>query len=139
MFLTGDTNPYTYLDLILPGGGRIHYTRTSSGTGYQDAVYTHTTTNTEYAGSIITFNSSAWQLRLKNGTVIRFSDSEQAVAPAQAAVKSISDRYGNTLTLTRDPGTGNLIRITSPNARWISFTYDNANRIAQASDKADAR
>jgi len=28
-FLVGDTNPYTFMDLILPDGGRIHFVRTT--------------------------------------------------------------------------------------------------------------
>ena len=38
IFLVGDVSPYTYQDLILPDGGRIHYSRTSLGTSYSDAV-----------------------------------------------------------------------------------------------------
>src|SRR2546427_5031069 len=34
MFLVGDTNPYTFMDLILPNGARIHYDRISPGTGF---------------------------------------------------------------------------------------------------------
>jgi hypothetical protein len=29
LFLVGDTNPYTFMDLILPDGGRIHFVRTT--------------------------------------------------------------------------------------------------------------
>jgi hypothetical protein len=36
-FLVGDTGPYTYIDLVLASGQRIHYARISSGTGYGDA------------------------------------------------------------------------------------------------------
>src|SRR6266446_4670666 len=45
-WLAGDANPWTYQDLILADGGRIHYTRLSSGTSYGDAVYEHTGTQT---------------------------------------------------------------------------------------------
>jgi len=29
LFLVGDTNPYTFMDLILPDGERIHFVRTT--------------------------------------------------------------------------------------------------------------
>ena len=31
-------------------------------------------------------------------------------------------------------GIGNIVRVTSPNARWIAFTYDGSNRITEAKD-----
>ncbi len=52
-----------------------------------------------------------------------------------APLQAIKDRYGNKLTITRTGGTyGNITQITSPNNRWIQFTYDTSNRITQAKD-----
>jgi hypothetical protein len=53
IYVIGDTFPYTYQDLILPDGRRIHYVRVSSGTSYTDAVYKATSTDTEFYGSTI--------------------------------------------------------------------------------------
>jgi len=133
-FIVGDRNPYTYIDLILPDGGRIHYNRTSSGTGWTDAVYQHTATPTGFYGSIIAWNGNGWNLTLKNGTVYTFPDSAGLTNPAKAALIGIKDRYGNQLTFTRDATTGNLTKITTPNNRWIALTYDSSNRITQAAD-----
>ena len=44
-------NPYTYIDLVLEDGGRVHYSRISAGTAYADAVYQHTATPTRFYGS----------------------------------------------------------------------------------------
>ncbi len=47
------------------------------------------------------------------------------------------DRNGNTTTLTRAAGSGlagNLTKITSPNGRYLTFTYDTSNRITQVTD-----
>src|SRR5688572_14128662 len=38
-FLVGDAPALTWIDLILPDGGRIHYTRTSGGAGMSNAVF----------------------------------------------------------------------------------------------------
>jgi RHS repeat-associated protein len=46
------------------------------------------------------------------------------------------DRYGNTVTFSRDPATGNLLKITSPNNRSISFAYDSSSRITTATDNS---
>ncbi|MBI3608821.1 MAG: hypothetical protein HY207_12710 [Nitrospirae bacterium] len=129
MFLIGDgdTSTYSYADLILPNGGRIHYVRTSPGTDYTTAVFEHTATPTPYYGSTIVWNGTGWDLTLKTGTTYIFGD----LAPLQA----IRDRYGNRLTLTRANGqTGNLTTITSPNGRTVELTYDAGNRITQAKD-----
>jgi hypothetical protein len=41
----------------------------------------------------------------------------------QSAATSIRDRYGKTITLTRDSAV-DLTLITSPNGRTIAVTYD---------------
>ena len=97
MLLVGDTFPYTYQDLILPDGGRVHYTRTSPGTSYTDAVYTASTTPGTFFGSTLSWNTAAgtgWLIRLKDGTVLGFPEAYQAPARC-GGLTSIKDRYGN--------------------------------------------
>jgi RHS repeat-associated protein len=146
IFLVGDTLPWTFTDLVLPDGGRIHYKRISPGTGFTDAVYQNTSSPTIFYGSTISWNPNllpsfafvgGWELKLKNGTVLGFPDSEFALVPEQAGLAFIRDRYGNVLQLTRDDNVtarGTLRQITSPNGRWIHLTYDASNRITQAQD-----
>lgn len=133
MFLVGDTFPYTYTDLILADGSRVHYNRTSPGTGYQDAVYQHVLTPTDWYGSSIVWNGSGWTLTKKDGTVLSFRDGFNATRPQQAAVLSIQDRFGNQVTLARDAD-ANLTQIRSPNGRWIQLTYDTSYRVRQLQD-----
>ena len=146
MFTVGDdyttTEGYTYQDLVLADGGRIHFTRTSpcNADGFCDfngAVYTATSTATDYYGATLVwvsgFPSGSWTLTKKDGTKYVFPDSSGVNDPRGAAVRSIIDRYGNALTLTRD-GNGLLTKITSPNGRWIQFTYDASKRIIEAED-----
>jgi RHS repeat-associated protein len=132
MFLHSELQ-YQQVDLILPAGGKVHYVRTSAGTGFADAVFVHQETQTTSATptafykSVIGWNGNGWDLTLKDGTTYVFGD----VAPLQA----IRDRFGNTVTITHANGqTGNITQVTSPNGRWISFTYDGSNRITQAKD-----
>ncbi|HEU4835219.1 MAG TPA: kelch repeat-containing protein, partial [Pyrinomonadaceae bacterium] len=133
IFMVGDTRPWTYQELILPDGARIRYDRISPGTSFSDAIYEHTATQTGFFKSQLAWNGSGWSLTLKDGTVYTFPDSDSATVPRAAAVTSMRNRYGETLTLTRDSNS-NLTRITSPNGRWIEFTYDTSNRITLAKD-----
>lgn len=136
MFLHSESQ-YQQVDLILPEGGKIHYVRTSPGIGFADAVFTHVerptdtpptpATPTPFYQSKIAWNGNGWDLALKDGTVYVFGD--------EAPIQAIRDRYGNTLTITHASGqTGNVTQVTSPNGRWIGFTYDASNRITQAKD-----
>ena len=135
MFLVGTTFPYTYVDLILQDGTRVHYDRTSPGTSFSDAVYEHTSSSTRFYKSTIAWNhNNGWDLNLTDGSKIVFREGFNAVRPAQAAATRIEDRYHNTITLTRDSSSGDLTKITSPNNRWIELTYDPSHRVTLARD-----
>lgn len=125
-------NLYTEADLVLPDGGRVHYVRTSPGTGFTDAVFEPEATPSRFYRSRISWNGHGWDLKLTDGTVYVFGDT--------APLEAVRDRYGNTVTLTRantnqfGSGIGNITQITSPNGRWVKLTYDAGNRIIRAED-----
>jgi RHS repeat-associated protein len=138
IFMTGNTNPYTYQELILPDGNRIRFDRISAGTSYTGAVYLHSEAQDGYYGATLTYDTSnnfgaSWVLQKKDGTQIWFADSFTKPNPRAAAPVHINDRYGNGLSFQRD-NNYNLLQITSPNGRYINFTYDASNRITQATD-----
>jgi RHS repeat-associated protein len=132
IYLVGDINPWTYQDLVLPNGGRVHYTRTSPGTSYTNAVY-GTVTPGRYFGSTITWNGSSWDLRLPSGALYTFRQNEGGLVARCGGLVGQRDRFGNSLTFVRDNNC-NLSSVTSPDGRRIAFTYDTSNRITQASD-----
>ncbi|HEY0638613.1 MAG TPA: RHS repeat-associated core domain-containing protein, partial [Pseudonocardiaceae bacterium] len=126
LFLTS-ARQYQEVDLNLPGGGRVHYVRTSPGTGYSDAVFGTTSSAGPYAGSVIAQVSGDWVLTLRDGTRYLF--------PWYSRVRAIQDRNGNQLTFTRTGGSnGEVSRITTPNGRWIAFEYDSSARVTRATD-----
>lgn len=133
IFLVGDTFPYTYLELVLEDGARIHYDRVSPGTGFADAVYQHMATPTDWYQSSIAWNGNGWTLTKKNGTILTFPDGFLITRPQQGALTSIQDRFGNLLTLNRDAD-ANLTQVRSPNGRSITLTYDSSSRVTQLQD-----
>lgn len=134
IFTIGDSSPYTYQDLILPDGGRVHFQRTSPGTSFNDAVYEHTSSPTEFQGAVISYAGGGWRLRMKNGVEMYFPDCTGCTSRPAALIK-YRDRWGNQLTLQRDSNS-NLTRVTSPDGRTIDFTYDTSNRVTEAHDNA---
>jgi RHS repeat-associated protein len=134
---TGGT--YTYMDLILPNGTHIHYPRTTTGTSYADAKYKNYTAPGKFFGSVIDGGDNPWKLTLTDGTWYTFADSDPTLTglgnagSREAAVRTIHDRFGNSLTLTRD-ASSNLTKIVSSNGRYVNLTYDTSNRIVQVAD-----
>jgi RHS repeat-associated protein len=135
MYIVGDGSTYSYIKLILPDGGKVEFDRTSSGTSWTDAVYQALSVPGTWYGAQIVWNGTGWTLTMKNGTKLLFPESSGASYYWQATLIGIVDRYGNTVTLTRDSGNDNrLTRVTSPNGRWIQYTYDSSNRVTEVSD-----
>jgi hypothetical protein len=89
IFLVGTTFPYTYIDVVLPNGSRVHFPRTSPGTGYTDAVYEHTSSPTSYFKARIAWNGNGWNLDLKDGSRMVFREGFGATRPSQSAVTGI--------------------------------------------------
>ncbi|MGW1278899.1 RHS repeat-associated core domain-containing protein [Streptomyces tsukubensis] len=120
-------NSWQEVDLYIPGGIKVHYTRTSPGTSYRDAVFEPTGTPSEFRGSRISHTNNGWELRFRDGTVWTF--------PQYSPLKRIRDRYGNTTSIVRRDGDrGDAIRVVSPGGRWISLGYDTSNRVTSATD-----
>ncbi|HVH28119.1 MAG TPA: DUF6531 domain-containing protein [Vicinamibacterales bacterium] len=133
MFLVGDTFPYTYVDLILPDGARVHYTRTSVGTNYWDAVYEHTSSPSAWFKSQVRWNGRGWNLTTRDGTLYVFPEAYAANRPQQAALLKIQDRRGNVLTVMRN-NHRDITRVIAPHGRWLEFTYDSSFRVTRVAD-----
>ncbi|MBT2525585.1 IPT/TIG domain-containing protein [Streptomyces sp. ISL-99] len=115
------------VDLYLPGGSKVHFTRTSAGTGYTNAVFEPLDTPSTFRGSKILYVNGQWELRLRDGHVWVF--------PQYSPLKEIRDRHGNTVTLQRLAGTrGEVTRIVTSGGRWISLAYDAERRVREARD-----
>ncbi|MFJ6053282.1 RHS repeat-associated core domain-containing protein [Streptomyces sp. NPDC092307] len=118
---------YQEVDLYLPGGAKVHFTRTSPGTSWSDAVFEPLDTPGGFKGAKISNVESRWELQFRDGTVWVF--------PQYAPLAEIRDRNGNKTRITRLNGNkGEITQVTSPGGRWVSFGYDAQHRIASAKD-----
>ncbi len=142
-FLIGSANPWTYIDVVLEDGARIHYDRTSPGTGWADAVYTHAQTPGRFYRSTLRWQSSTvlghWRLEFPNGDIWMFAESSAATAPSAAGLIGILDRFGNRIDVERSPGDGAIARVSAANGRFIAFSYDSSGRVAALTDNAGRR
>lgn len=114
-------------NLIMPDGQRIHYVRTSPGSGYSDGAYKSTSTPGPFYASTLKYNPSGggayWNLQLTDGTTYVFG---------VGRLLEVRDKYGSKLVITRSGE--NITQITSPHGRWAKFTYDGSNRITEITD-----
>jgi RHS repeat-associated protein len=138
IFLVGDTSAYSYVELVLSDGFRVHFYRTTSGTSFTGAAFAHTSTPTSWYGATVTYNTSAypgaaWVLTTKDGTNYYFPDGFGQTASGKMSLLAIRDRNGNTVSVARDSN-GNITQVTSPNGRYIKFQNDSNNRITLATD-----
>lgn len=137
-FPVGSRQPYTYIDVIMADGSRVHYDRISEGTGYADAVYEHVETASPFFRSRVHWNGNGWDLRLADGSVLIFPESYAARRATEAALIGIRDAAERTVAFDRDRRR-NLRKLTTPAGRFIKFEYDTADRIKVATDDQGRR
>jgi RHS repeat-associated protein len=141
MFIYGNTANYG--EIILPDGGRIHFDKipNSSPSLYEctkgpSPFYKATMRQITGVGP-----NGAWEVRLVDGTIYQFGIKVlfgDIFGPHDSitGLSVIQDRLGNKVTITRDDSF-RIARVTSPNGRWIDFTYtDTSRRIATATDNS---
>jgi YD repeat-containing protein len=130
---TGSRRPYTYMNLILEDDRAIHFRRVSKGNNYDDAVFRHEETSSEFYGAMDSWNGDGWTLNFRDGSRYLFPEAYYAKNLAQGAATEMRDAGGHRIQLKRD-GRRNLQQLISPSGRTITFKYDDADRIVEAAD-----
>src|SRR4029077_3245041 len=127
----GTRNPYTEQYIILENSDFLYFPRVSAGTGYSDAIYRHSETDSSFYGATQQWDGTGWLTRLRDGSTIHFPESYNAKNLAQGAPTEMTDASGNKIELIRDPER-NLQEIRGPNGVAVRFSYDNNDRIVRA-------
>jgi YD repeat-containing protein len=134
IFLFGDAQNFSYVDLILEDGGRVHYKRISPGTGYAAAEFaTEDNFDSPFSSSGIRWNGNGWDLQREDGWTFVFPHGADARRAQQAALIGMHDSNGHSFKMVRD-ARGNLLKVATPNGNLIDFEYDSAERVTRAKD-----
>ncbi len=129
MFIVGDAQAFTWVELILADGGRVHYNRVSPGTGFVDAVFEQTDSPSAFRGSRISWNGSGWTVALTNGSVYKILGcSPNTMNPGQCGEVEYRNADGQATEIERLPN-GDISRVLSPNGKWVTFAYDQGDRV----------
>ena len=143
MFIVGNLNDLSWVELVLPDGGRVRFDRTlgnfwntstlecvSAPGPFYGAVFTTSAPGFSGAGAF-------WVITMRDGTVLRFLQPGNFGSPNYQgiALSSITDRNGNTVNIYRN-SSNYITLIQSPNGRWIQLNYDTNNppRVSSAQD-----
>lgn len=115
---------------VEPDGSKVEYERINPEADEDEAVYEPAVQTGKFAGSRLERNEDfGFDLRFRDGTVYVFGNYSPLIA--------IRDAVGNQLTIDRNGGPrGRAEQVTTPNGRWIRFTYNQDNRIIGAIDNA---
>ncbi len=132
---TGTRFPYTYMNLNLEDGYEVYMPRVSKGTGYADAVFRHSLSNSEFYGAMDAWNGNGWTMTFRDGRRIYFPEAYYAKNFAQGAPTEIVDAAGRRVQLKRNR-VRDLEEIISPGGHTISLQYDSSDRIVEAHDGA---
>jgi RHS repeat-associated protein len=116
-------------DVQMPDGADVKFA--PSGTSY---IYDATGSTSFQGATLDEIADNNLVVTLKNGTQYDFGTFHPSLT-------GITDEYGNSITVTRDPSTSELEQVTSPDGRWIAFTWGTcitgsspASCITQATD-----
>jgi RHS repeat-associated protein len=128
-------NTLSYIDggatitLATPDGNQYTMSQAPDGTFVNAAI-------PSLRGAVLTTNGTAgpYALRLVGGTVYTFTVNT-ALGFRGAFLTSITDLNGNITTFTLNPtNPQQVLAITDPVGRTLTFTYDGSNRVIKATD-----
>jgi YD repeat-containing protein len=133
IYPVGDSQTFSWIELILPDGGRVPYRRTSPGRGVNGArLQADARMGNPFSLSSLEWRAG-WDLKTIEGWTYRFPPSGPGRTWQQGALVEITGGEGRKFTIKRDRA-GNLQEVRAPDGAWVKFTVDAKQRIVSASE-----
>lgn len=127
MGLVGDAARFSWVDLVLAGGGRVHYLPSSKpGWFDSDVAGYFNNTNLQWTGH-------DWRLQRDDGIQLVFPESQGATRLEQAALVRMQTANGNALVVVDRDLAGNVLRVNA-GGRQLDFERDTMNRVTAISE-----
>jgi YD repeat-containing protein len=136
IFPGGDSQTFSWIELILAGGERIHYARTSFGTGYSNAeLRTRSDLGNPFSLSTLAWNGNGWDLATRDGWIYTFPSSGPDRTWQQGALIGIHSTSGKTFSIQRN-NASDLQAVRAPSGESIEFASDAAHRITSGKESS---
>jgi YD repeat-containing protein len=120
--LVGDAAHSTFVNLVIAGGGRIHYRPTSQSGLYDSDVGGY------FEDSTLQWTGQDWLLRRDDGAELSFPESQNATRLEQTALLGMKSGTGEPLLRIDRDRTGSIQRLSTNGGR-VDFGYDARNRV----------
>jgi YD repeat-containing protein len=136
IFPVGDSQTFSWIELILAGGERVHFARTSIGTGFANAEYRAASSlGDQFSLSTLAWNGNGWDLATRDGWTYKFPSSGPDRTWQQGALIGIGSASGKKFSIQRN-GTSDLQEVRAPGGESIKFTYDAMHRITSGKESS---
>ncbi|HVH29112.1 MAG TPA: cytochrome c oxidase assembly factor Coa1 family protein [Vicinamibacterales bacterium] len=133
IFPVGDSQTFSWIELILEDGARVPYKRTSPGKGVAGARLRADA----HMGNPFSLSSlewrAGWDLSTTEGWTYRFPPSGPGRTWQKSALIEILGHGGRKFTVQRDAA-GNLQEVRAPDGASVTFTVDALDRIVLATE-----
>jgi YD repeat-containing protein len=136
IFPAGDSETFSSIDLVLPDGARIHYSRTSMGTRVANAkLRSGSHMGSPFSLSSLAWNGNGWDLLTQNGWTYKFPSSGPDRTWQQSALIGIVSTSGEAFSIQRNTS-GDLQEVRAPDGESIKFTNDAKHRITSGTESS---
>jgi YD repeat-containing protein len=135
----GDSATFSTMELVMPDGRRVHYDRTSKGTGWTDAKFrARAYMGDPFSQSTMAWNTGGWDITTRDHWTYRFPSSGPGRTWPQSALIGISSASGQAFAMRRGDQ-GDLAEVRAPDGGTLVFTYDAMHRITSAAENGGRR
>ncbi len=136
IFPVGDSRTFSWIDLVLPDGGLIHYTRSNQGSGLANAkLRARSYMSSPFSLSTLEWNGNGWDLSTQDDWTYKFPSSGPDRTWQQSALTGIQSDSGGAFSIQRG-GAGELQQVRAPDGETIAFTNDAGHRITSGTESS---